>query len=330
MSFYVYELWDPLKNEPFYVGKGKLGVSNPRHLSHLKDSFRKNEKGYIFNSHRNYRIRKIVQLGAEPISKIVFETEKESVAFEKEKELIKKYGRRDLKTGSLTNNTDGGDGVSGKICSETERLNKSISHRGEKNYMFGKNHTAETIKKIAEARRNRKTVFHHSEEWKKQLKKSSLILRTKEKSLPIYQIDLAGNVVKKWASANEATLALGFPTNSNIYPCAKYNHRIYKKHHWIYEKDAQIVNNKLTNIDDLIEKKKRLSANQSREIEQYTMDGVYLKTWASYSEADRILGLDYSILSNIIRGKRKSNIYWGFLWKSPKGGACVKKRKRKN
>jgi hypothetical protein len=24
MKYYVYELWDSLKNEPFYVGKGKI------------------------------------------------------------------------------------------------------------------------------------------------------------------------------------------------------------------------------------------------------------------------------------------------------------------
>jgi len=36
--FYVYELWNPFKNLPFYVGKGK----NERYTDHLKEAIHNN------------------------------------------------------------------------------------------------------------------------------------------------------------------------------------------------------------------------------------------------------------------------------------------------
>jgi len=59
----------------------------------------------------------------------VFETENEKEAFTKEVELIQLYGRRDLNTGTLFNRTDGGEGASGYIKSDTEKqidINNSL------------------------------------------------------------------------------------------------------------------------------------------------------------------------------------------------------------
>jgi len=93
-------------------------------------------------------------------------------ACEKEKEFIQIYGRVDLKSGTLCNLTNGGDGARGVIFDEHRRKEMSERYSGEKNPFYGKKHSNETInrlidvaknrdpevyKKIADKNRNRKT-----------------------------------------------------------------------------------------------------------------------------------------------------------------------------
>ena len=104
--FYVYVYRDPrpLKiNQPVYVGKG----SGDRDLSHWsKGSHNKPFQDFI--SH-------LKQRGLVAVPERVLITEDETEAFAKEIELIVKYGRRNLNTGTLFNLTDGGEGGSGTI-----------------------------------------------------------------------------------------------------------------------------------------------------------------------------------------------------------------------
>lgn len=102
-----------------------------------------------------------------PIERIKFIktqlTDQEAIALEKE--LIAKYGRKDLGTGILRNLTDGGEGMLNPSPSIRKKLSdaklgklpnnygkkytsgpstaKSLSKQGEKNSMFGKTHTSE-------------------------------------------------------------------------------------------------------------------------------------------------------------------------------------------
>ena len=85
---------------------------------------------------------------------IIFTCDKESDAFEKEKELIKKYGRKDLGLGTLVNLTDGGEGMENP--SEETRRKLSESRTGEKNHKFGKPTPKDTCEKISNTLTGRK------------------------------------------------------------------------------------------------------------------------------------------------------------------------------
>lgn len=112
--FYVYVYRDPrpTKNmQPVYVGKG----TGDRDLSHWSRGSH-NKPLQDFLSHLRQR-------GLVPVCERVFETEDEEQAFTKEKELIALYGRRNIKTGTLFNLTDGGEGVSGMVRTPEQRAN---------------------------------------------------------------------------------------------------------------------------------------------------------------------------------------------------------------
>src|SRR5690606_5904397 len=99
--------------EPFYVGKGK---NNKRRLIHYRDAI---NDSIVINSHKRNKINKIIVEGLKPIIDVLYSGLTEEVSFELEKELISEIGRCDLGTGPLTNKTEGGEGVSGRIISES-------------------------------------------------------------------------------------------------------------------------------------------------------------------------------------------------------------------
>lgn len=310
--FYIYELWDPIKVEPFYVGKGKDSKRSKRYLEHIKRAmglkqFKDN------NKHKLNRIRKIILTGFKPEIRIVFKTCDESEAFEKEKELISFYGRRDKKTGSLTNLTDGGDGCSGRHFSEEERKKIALRVRGKGNPMYGKKHTLKALQDMSKAAKARPGT-PHKEEWKQHLRENNA--GGKAISKPIYQIDFLGKIINKWPSGKKAAEELKYPTYSNISSCAHYKYRTYQGFYWLFEKDTQIKNDHLVNIKEL--NKRRTQISTAKKIKQYSLNGVLLKIWDSQLDIKRELGLSNKIISDIIRGKRqkRQNIYGGYKWEN--------------
>lgn len=90
-------MWVRGDDSPYYVGKGKG-----------KRAFDESRKTHPKST---ARVR-IVKSGLS-----------EDAAFKLEKELISKYGRKNLGTGILINRTDGGDGASGHILNDTQKAN---------------------------------------------------------------------------------------------------------------------------------------------------------------------------------------------------------------
>jgi len=115
---------------PFYIGKGK-GNRFEYHFyeSRLKDT----------NKLKVNIINKIVLDNKEPMVIILESNLSESDAFKLEIELIKLIGRRDIKTGTLANLTDGGEGQSGN----------TKSFILENNPFYGKKHKKESYQKVS-------------------------------------------------------------------------------------------------------------------------------------------------------------------------------------
>jgi hypothetical protein len=121
-QYYVYILYDPFTEKPFYVGKG----SGDRMKSHWLPGTLSQETNMKSN-----KIRQILAKNLEPIAKQVFISESEEECFTKEIELITLYGRRDNKTGILCNMTDGGRGTPGVLVSESKREKSRIQNTGK-------------------------------------------------------------------------------------------------------------------------------------------------------------------------------------------------------
>ena len=116
-KFYVYVYLDPRPGkglQPIYVGKGTVDLDRASY--HW-------EKRCV-NPFLQNVLDKIRAAGLVPQITIAAYMDDEEDAFAMERELIAKYGRRDIKTGSLCNLTDGGQGVAGLKYSE-ERLRKA-------------------------------------------------------------------------------------------------------------------------------------------------------------------------------------------------------------
>ena len=159
--FYVYQLRLEGSEKPFYVGKGS-GYRSSAHFLPSKLSAK---------THKNNTIRKAQEDGVEIFIEKLKEGLSEVEAFEIERSLISDFGRRDLGTGCLTNNSDGGEGQTGRIFSEDllSRMSASAKARGISQEtrdkitakLVGKRASPETRARMSAAHKGRKTSDAH-------------------------------------------------------------------------------------------------------------------------------------------------------------------------
>lgn len=124
--FYVYKLIDPKTGLPFYVGKGT--GNRIKHHEQQKDRI------YQTTAHNNRLLKNKINKVLRESGSIRYQqhyVQTEQQAFDIEIALIKRYGRRDIKTGILCNMTNGGDGVSGHVRSAAwkQQMRESAHNR---------------------------------------------------------------------------------------------------------------------------------------------------------------------------------------------------------
>lgn len=126
------------QNPSYYIGKGK----GRRPMAHFwEDSLRK-------RSYKNNIIAKAFHEGRKIFVEILYKGLSDELACALEMYLIAHFGRKNTRTGVLTNLTDGGDGTSGAILSEEHKRQIGERHRG-------KNHTDESKRLISESLKGR-------------------------------------------------------------------------------------------------------------------------------------------------------------------------------
>ena len=318
--FYVYELWNPITSLPFYVGKGTYqGSKTTRITDHLREA-QKIINHKTGNKHKRNTIIKILKEGYNLDYKIVFETYDESLAFEEEKRLISLYGRRDLKTGILTNLTDGGDGIgSGWVMPQWLRDLRRDKMVGRNNFMYGKNHSESSKQKMSSTKKRKfqsgELVQHkHSQEHKDKLKTDNAGGKSVEK--PVFQIDpTTGNVLAQYSSAQVAAKTLNGVYqdatrtrgrgHSNIHSCAsKFLNRTAYGYYWRYC-DNVLVSNGSIDVSNLNDKR-------MRKLSQYSYSGELIKVWNSLTDVSQHFNKTRSHLIHCI----KNNKTWqGYYWK---------------
>jgi hypothetical protein len=313
-SFYVYELWNPIKNEIFYVGKSQHKSRSTRLNDHLKEAQEVLTKKRM-GTHKTHTILKILREGYNIDFKIVYETINEQEAFEKEKALIRHYGRRDLKTGPLTNLTEGGEGVCGYLAPDWLRKLYSTQRKGTGNAMFGRNHTENSRSQISQTRKQRIVTGEliptkHSEEWKEHLRINNA--GGKAVARPIFCIDSNGTILHTYESVQQAaTVITGEESGAgktNIHSSAVRKGRILMPYgyFWRFVDDYD-------DKEDFRELSDRIKQHKiGKKIYQYDMDMNLIREWGSVKEAAAYCNTEASNMSHTISKGRPRN---GFFWK---------------
>jgi group I intron endonuclease len=119
-NFYVYALYAPNEEDPFWIGKG--------HGDRAYDSATLSGSGNSIYKKRT--INKILESGGKVEIDFVDWDLLEEQAFKVEIETIAYYGRKNNNTGCLTNLTDGGEGPTGHIHTEEHKQKISNSMKG--------------------------------------------------------------------------------------------------------------------------------------------------------------------------------------------------------
>ena len=227
---YVYRHIRLDKNEPFYIGIGSD--------TNYKRAYSKRNRNKYWNN--------IVAKSEYRVDILLDDISREE-AIQKEVEFINLYGRRDKNTGTLSNLTDGGEGIFGYVASMETRLKMGLSQMGNQKYKLRTTPIEEINKKISIANKGKKM----SDEFKQKLSKAfsgsnnpnygvkmsdeqKEKIRNSHKCFTVHQFDLSGNLIKTWPSTKSVREA-GFD-QANVWRCCNGITKTHKKYTWKYGK----------------------------------------------------------------------------------------------
>jgi len=168
-KYYLYRHIRLDKNEPFYIGIGKI---YKKYLSEHYGNGQRYKRAWDFAQRSDLWKKVFSKCNKNIRVEILFESSDRNFIKQKEIEFVSLYGRINLKTGILTNLTPGGDCGSESLFSEERR---------------------ERLRQIGKNKRPSDKFFEEA-------KKATIV--------KVYQYNLEGNFIKEWTNASEAALSL--------------------------------------------------------------------------------------------------------------------------
>lgn len=302
--FYVYIYFHPQTNVPFYVGKGK--------------GDRKFHHWWCKKHHSNESLRCILQECASnnqrPIIKVIFCHDNEKIVFEYEKQIIIKYGRIDLGTGTLCNKTTGGEGFgntgtkwsnSQRRLMEQYKLNNSIGRSYDQYDLFGNfiQCFSSSVKlkqagfKLSQIIRIRHCANGHGfsvagYRWTLHNQQLPNIRR----GISVYQINKDTNeIIQKFITIGIASKTTHISC-SDISRCIRGCQQTAGGYCW-------------SSIDN----PKQFHNKKSKLVSQYTIDGEFIITFKSVVQASQQTNVGKDNIQRVCTNKSKTA--GGFIWK---------------
>lgn len=164
--YFVYELIDPRDYMIFYIGISDRERKNKKYrpYEHINEGKRYLRDSTLYPHKNHYKIEMIADIlndGFEPYIYECFETDDLNELMDKEKTLVKKYGRRNNLTGQLTNMVEGG---SYRQCDGLIPWNKGIKTGLEPG---NKGQTGRTYEEILGLERAKETKKKQSDSQKR-------------------------------------------------------------------------------------------------------------------------------------------------------------------
>lgn len=181
---YVYRHIRHDKNEPFYIG-----IGSDKDYKRAYNDKKRNNLWHKIQSITTYDVE------------ILIDNLTWDEACNKEKEFIKLYGKKCNNSGTLSNLTDGGEGVLGLVFNLESKNKMSISQRNKKPI------SEETRERMRKASQSRDCVAHlrgkkQTEETKEKRRISLTGKKKKQTTCPYCKFVGGGGAMKQWHFEN--------------------------------------------------------------------------------------------------------------------------------
>ena len=141
-------------------------------------------------------------------------------------------------------------------------------------------------------------------------------LGSQNRITPTYQIDLEGNIIKKWINIETICKELNI-SRQNLYAAINGKVLTCNKSIWVYERDYSMI--KLSNILVKLktEKLRRINNPGKKRIEvlQYDLYNNFIAEYSSVSEAAKKTSTRCSCITQCVNPKYKRTTANNFIWK---------------